>query len=92
MVSLSILQARRQRLDAVSIRHVSDAAAFLRTRPLPIRLRLAGTTGGVLLGAAASNVVTLLVADVPSHTSIVLTLGFGVAGTFLSVVSAAREG
>jgi hypothetical protein len=91
VTALSTMLARRQGLDTISVKHVVDAGGFLSTRPVPLKIRLIGTVGGCLFGAAISNAASLLAAPAPSRSGIVVTLTFGIVGGAAAAVGALRN-
>jgi hypothetical protein len=91
LTALSTTLTRRQGLDSVSVKHVLDAACFLRTRPSGLKTRLVGAGGGMLLGAATSNAMALFNAPRPSRGGLAMTFASGVVGAVAIAVGAARD-
>ena len=68
LVSESIKVSKRYRSDTVSAAHVEKACDYLVANTSRRLFRHLGTVGGILLGAALSNVLTMTAAE--SYTTV----------------------
>lgn len=92
LVTESVKVSKRHQADTGSTRHVDLAYAYLVSRPSRRWLRFLGILGGGLLGAALSNVVTLVVTGTAySVEATLIVLGLAVAGTFLMALHLGSE-
>jgi formate-dependent nitrite reductase membrane component NrfD len=84
--------AKTEVADIVSAHHVNRAAQFLRAGRRLGALRHLGTVGGVLLGAAISNVLAIATATAaPTTTGVIASISLGVVGAFLIALHIARD-
>lgn len=83
--------ARRGRADTISDEHVEEAANHLLTTRARSVFRHLGTVGGILLGTAISQLVTMLSENKFSSVGVVLTATFGILGAFLIALHMAKE-
>jgi hypothetical protein len=74
--------AKRQRVDTISETHVERASDFLVTHSSRSAFRHAGTLGGILLGAAISNLLSMAGTTKMSFLSVGVTTFLGVLGAF----------
>lgn len=83
--------AARHQADAVSPAYVRQASERLAARTRQRGLALAGTFGGIFLGAAVSGFVDLASAPSPSPVQMVASGALGFVGSFFIALQYARE-
>jgi hypothetical protein len=83
--------ALRSRADTISSAHVEEAERHLVARSTRSVFRHLGTLGGILLGAALSQLVTMLSDAKFNPTGVSLTAVFGIVGAFLVALSMAKD-
>ena len=74
--------ARRQRADVISAAHVQRATENLISSTERRLFRYVGTIGGILLGAALSNIITAIATEQFSVAGTALASGLGIVGAF----------
>lgn len=84
LITESIKNAKREKLDSVSASHIEKASDYLVSSTRSKVNKLIVSVGGLLLGATVSNVVNMVLkgGDM-SVTGVVLTVILGVVGAFL---------
>jgi hypothetical protein len=91
LVDQSVKVSKRHRSDNVAESHVESAVQFL-VGDAPGRIfRHLGTIGGVLLGAALSNLLSMITTKVISVPSVGITVALAVIGAFLVALHIARD-
>jgi hypothetical protein len=91
LVDQSVKVSKRHRSDNVAESHVQTAVQFL-VGDAPGRIfRHLGTIGGVLLGAALSNLLSMITTKVFSVPSVGITVALAVIGAFLVALHIARD-
>ncbi len=91
LVDQSVRVSKRQRADNVAESHVATAAQYL-VGDAPGRIfRHLGTIGGVLLGAALSNLLSMITTKVLTALSVGITVALAVIGAFLVALHIARD-
>ena len=83
--------ARRHNADAVSPEYVRQAAQHLVTRKRRRLYALAGTMGGVVMGAAVSGILDAAQSTTPEPAHLLATAGAGMAGAFAIALQFAGE-
>jgi histone H3/H4 len=91
LMSESMRDAKRHQLDTVSEMHVERAADFLITGSGRKLFRHIGTIGGVLLGAAVSNLLAMAASNTVTFSSAGLTVALGIVGAFAVAIHIARD-
>jgi len=91
LVAESIKIARRHRADTVSAAHVEQAAAYLVADTSRKLFRHLGTIGGILLGAAIGNLLSMVTANQYSTVSIVVTSVLCIVGAFMIALHIAKD-
>lgn len=91
LVDQSVKVSKRHRSDNVAESHVATAVQFL-VGDAPGRIfRHLGTIGGVLLGAALSNLLSMITTKVLTVPSVGITLALAIIGAFLVALHIARD-
>lgn len=83
--------SRRHRADTVSAAHVDQAADYLVADSGRRFYRHLGTIGGILLGAAVGNLLSMITANQFSFGGVVVTCALGIVGSFLIALHIAKE-
>lgn len=83
LVSESIKISKRHQADTVSAAHVERAGEYLISSTTRRLFRHVGTMGGVLLGAALSNFLSMATTDVYTPRGIFISAGLAIAGSFM---------
>jgi hypothetical protein len=83
--------AKRHHADVVSPAHVRQAAEHLVTHKRRRLYALAGTMGGVVMGAAVSGILDAAHATTPEPAQLLATAGAGMAGAFALALQFAGE-
>lgn len=91
LVNESIKIAHRHRADTVSAAHVESASEHLVASASHRIFRHLGTVGGILLGAAISNVLGMVTAGKFTSAGTIISLISAVVGAFLVALHIARE-
>ena len=91
LVDQSVKVSKRHQSDNVAESHVETAVQFL-VGDAPRRIfRHMGTIGGVLFGAALSNLVSMITTKVITVPSVGITIALAVIGAFLVALHIARD-
>jgi len=91
LVEQAIKVLKRHRSDNVAESHVETAVRYL-VGDAPSRIfRHLGTIGGVLLGAALSNLLSMITTKVLTVASVGITVALAVLGAFLIALHIARD-
>jgi histone H3/H4 len=77
--------------DVISASDVERASRYLFRSSGRSLAQHIGTAGGILLGAALGNTLSLVSAKHPSHLSFALTIGLAIAGAFMIAFHIARD-
>jgi hypothetical protein len=91
LVTESVKVSKRHRADTVSSAHVAHASDYLVASNSRRVFRHLGTVGGILLGAALSNILTMTLDNKYSSLGIVVSVSLAVAGTFLVALHIAKD-
>ena len=83
--------ARRHRADIVSLSDVQKAADYLSSDPAARFSRHIGTVGGILVGAAVSNALTMVTTEVLTVTGVAVTVVLTLVGAFMVAFHIARD-
>jgi hypothetical protein len=83
--------ARRQRTDDISATHVEQAADYLTSTPRKRFFRHIGTLGGILLGSALSNILTMTLENRYGTVGILVTMSLAIIGAFLVAAHVAAD-
>jgi hypothetical protein len=91
LVNESIKVSKRHRADTVSAAHVERAAEYLVSSTSRRFYRHLGTVGGILLGAALSNILAMTLAGQYTGGGTILSVVLGVIGAFAIALHIAKE-
>ena len=91
LIGEAVREAKRRQLDTVSETHVERAADYLVSSSTRKIFRHVGTLGGVLLGAAVSNLLSMATTSNVTFASVALTTALGVIGAFAIALHIARD-
>jgi len=91
LITESIKVSKRHRADSVSAAHVERAAEYLVSSTYRRFYRHLGTVGGIILGAALSNLVTMTVTNQYTGLGTILSAGMGIAGAFMIALHIAND-
>lgn len=83
--------SRRRRADIISASHVEQASDYLVTSSSRRWLRHLGTVGGILLGAALSNFLSMTSNNQYSTTGVVVSAALAIMGAFGVAFHIGRE-
>lgn len=91
LIDESLKVAKRYRSDTISAAHVDRAAEYLVSDTSRRFFRHLGTVGGIFLGAALSNLLSMATLGSYSGTGVAVTTGLGIIGAFLIALHIARD-
>jgi hypothetical protein len=91
VVTESMKMAKRHDADTISPTYVEDANRLLVSSSGRRWIRHLGTLGGILLGAALSNLLAMTTAEKYSAVAILVTAGLGIVGAFMIALHIARD-
>ena len=91
LVRESIRVSKRYRTDIVSAAHVERAAEYLVSSTSRRFYRHLGTVGGILLGAALSNMLAMTLTAKYTGAGTILSGILGIVGSFLIALHIARD-
>jgi hypothetical protein len=92
IITESIRISKRHKADLVSQTHVEDASDNLISKKRGKLSYLAGTLGGIFLGATVSNIFGMLVLNQTfTTTGIIITIIIGIVGAFLIAINLGNE-
>lgn len=91
LVNESIKVSKRHRADTVSAAHVERASEYLVSSTSRSIYRHLGTVGGILLGAALSNILAMTLAGQYTGGGTILSAALGMIGAFMIALHIAKE-
>lgn len=91
LVVESVKMAKRHDADVVSPTYVEDANRLLISRAGRRWFRHLGTVGGILLGAALSNLLAMTTAEKYSAVAVLITAGVAVTGAFMVALHIGKD-
>lgn len=91
LVNESIKVSKRHRADTVSAAHVERAAEYLVSSTSRRFYRHLGTLGGILLGAALSNMLAMTLAGQYTGVGTIMSASLGIAGAFMIALHIAKD-
>jgi hypothetical protein len=91
LVNESVKVSKRYRADTVSAAHVERASEYLVASTSRKVYRHLGTVGGVLLGAALSNLLSMSVVGQYTGAGTILSAALGVIGAFMIALHIAKD-
>lgn len=83
LITESVKVARRRDSETVSPTHIEQASQYLVSSTTRKLYRHIGTVGGILLGVAGSNFLSMITANVFTLNGVVVTVGFTLVGGVL---------
>lgn len=91
LVNESVKVSKRHRADTVSAAHVERASEYLVSSTSRRIYRHLGTVGGILLGAALSNILAMTLAAQYTGGGTILSATLGIVGAFVIALHIAKE-
>ena len=91
LISESSKVSKRQRTDTVSAAHVERANEYLVSSTSRRIYRHLGTVGGILLGAALSNILAMILIGQYTGGGTILSVGLGIIGSFMIALHIAKD-
>ena len=91
LVNESIKVSKRHSADTVSSAHVERAAEYLLSSTSRRFYRHVGTVGGILLGAALSNILAMTLAGQYTGAGTILSAALGIAGAFMIALNITKD-
>jgi hypothetical protein len=91
LVDESVKVSKRHRADTVSAAHVERASEYLVSSTTRRFYRHLGTVGGVLLGAALSNILAMTLAGQYTGGGTILSATLGTVGAFMIALHIAKD-
>lgn len=91
LINESIKVSKRHRADTVSAAHVERAAEYLVSSTYRKFYRHLGTVGGIILGAALSNIVSMTLTNQYTELGTIISAGMGIAGAFMIALHIAND-
>lgn len=91
LVNESVKVSKRHRADTVSAAHVERASEYLVTSTSRRIYRHLGTLGGILLGAALSNILAMTLAGQYTGGGTIVSASLGIVGAFMIALHIAKE-
>lgn len=91
LITESIKVSKRHRADTVSVAHVERADEYIVASSNRRIFRHLGTVGGILLGAALSNSLSMATSAQISKVGFLIAVGFGIVGASLVALHIAKE-
>lgn len=91
LVNESIKVSKRHVADTVSAAHVERAAEYLVSSTSRRFYRHLGTVGGILLGAALSNILAMTLTGQYTGGGTIASIALGIAGAFMIALHIAKD-
>lgn len=91
LVNESVKVSKRHRADTISAAHVERASEYLVTSTSRRIYRHLGTLGGILLGAALSNILAMTLAGQYTGGGTIVSASLGIVGAFLIALHIAKD-
>lgn len=91
LVNESVKVSKRHRADTVSAAHVERASEYLVASTSRKVYRHLGTVGGILLGAALSNLLSMTIVGQYTGGGTLLSAALGVVGAFMIALHIAKD-
>jgi hypothetical protein len=91
LVNESVKVSKRHRADTVSAAHVERASEYLVTSTSRRIYRHLGTLGGILLGAALSNILAMTLAGQYTGGGTIVSASLGIVGAFMIALHIAKD-
>lgn len=91
LLAESIKVSKRHNADTVSAAHVERAAEYLVSSTSRRLFRHVGTVGGILFGAALSNLLAMTLAGQFTSSGTLLSASLGFVGAFMVALHIAKD-
>src|SRR5262249_1722532 len=91
LINESVKKAQRHQAEGVSSSDVQQASQYLVASTSHRIYRHAGTFGGLLLGTALSNILSMITTNQYGLTGIIVTFILTLVGTFLIAVHIVKD-
>ena len=91
LINESVKVSNRHRADTVSAAHVERASEYLVTSTSRRVYRHLGTVGGILLGAALSNILAMTIAGQYTGGGTIVSASLGIVGAFMIALHIAKD-
>ena len=91
LVNESVKVSKRYRSDTVSSAHVERACEYLISSTSGRFFRHLGTVGGILLGAALSNILAMTLKGQYTGGGTIVSAAFGIIGAFMIALHIAKD-
>lgn len=91
LISESMKVSRRHQADTISAAHVERASEYLVTSMSRRIYRHLGTLGGILFGAALSNVLAMSLTGQYTGGATIVSVVLGIVGAFLIALHIAKD-
>lgn len=91
LIAESANSARRHQSDLVSVSDVERASQYLGPNTSPKVYRHMGVFGGILLGTAASNMLSMITTQQYNLTGIIITFVLTLVSAFMIAVHIAKD-
>jgi hypothetical protein len=91
LITESINISRRHQADSVSATHVEMASDYLIANTSRKVYRHLGTIGGILLGAALSNILAMALSATYTGVGTIISIVLGIVGAFLVALHIAKD-
>ncbi len=91
LVNESVKVSKRHRADTVSAAHVERASEYLVSSTSRRVYRHLGTLGGILLGAALSNILAMTLVGQYTGAGTILSATLGIVGAFMIALHIAKD-
>nr|VFJ46623.1 MAG: hypothetical protein BECKFW1821B_GA0114236_100124 [Candidatus Kentron sp. FW] len=91
LVNESVKVSKRHQADTVSVAHVERASEYLVANTSRRIYRHLGTIGGVLLGAAISNILAMILVGQYTGGGTISSVTLGIIGAFMVALHMAKD-
>jgi histone H3/H4 len=91
LITESVKTAKRHQSESVSTSDVEHASQYLVSSTSHKLYRHMGTVGGILLGTAASNILSMITTNQYTLSGIIITFVLTLLGTFLVAVHIVKD-
>ena len=91
LVSESIKVSNRQQTDTVSAAHVERASEYLISTSTRRVFKHIGTVGGIFLGAALSNFLSMATTDVYTPRGTLISASLAIIGSFMVALHVGKD-
>ena len=91
LIKESVKVSKRHQADTVSAAHVEKASEYLVSSTSRRLYRHLGTVGGILLGAALSNILGMTLAAKYTGGGTIVSAALGIVGAFMIALHVAKD-